>query len=116
MSEDERISAGLYIGRGPKPKNVDAGMYVDMTGRNVGVYISAGQPQTLGDILEQALRDNPKHASELRSFIQEVKTTSRENVKPLLQRIVDWGKANPATLTGAALLLLKVANTVLTQQ
>ena len=116
MSENKKISAALYIGCGPKPDNVDAGMYVDMQGRDVGVYISAGRPQTLGELLEQALRDNPKHATELQQFIQEATTTPREQIRPLLTRIVDWGKGNSATLVGAAQLLINVANTMLQQR
>ena len=83
MSEEERISAGLYIGRGPKPENVEADMYVDMEGKNVGVYIGGGKPKTLVEILEEALRDNPKHASELQGFIND----ARININRKLFRI-----------------------------
>lgn len=113
MNEEKKISAGLYIGHGPKPDNVDAGMYVDMQGRNVGVYIGMGRPQTLGEILEQAIRDNPEHAAELQQFFREASVTPREQIRPLLTRIVDWGKKNSTTLVGAAQLLYKIASDML---
>ena len=113
MSDEKKIRAGLYIGRGPKPENVDTDMYVDMEGKNVGVYIGGGQSRTLGEILEEALRDNPNHASELRNFIKEAEATPREQMKPLLKRIVDWGNSNSATIVGAAQVLVTVAKTIL---
>ncbi len=106
MSEEKRISAGLYIGHGPKPENVEADMYVDMEGKNVGVYIGGGQPKTLGEILEQAVRDNPSHASELQGFLNKAGVTPREQMKPLLKSIADWANANAPALIGATVQVL----------
>lgn len=113
MDENKKISAGLYIGTGPKPDNVDAGMYVDMEGRDVGVYIGAGKPQTLGNLLEKALQDNPTHRTELQSFLDEANTIPKEQVKPFLERIVEWGNRNSGTLLGAANLLVNAADKML---
>lgn len=109
---NKKIKAGLYIGSGPKPDNVETDIYVDMTGKNVGVYIS-GIGQTadkIPNLIKKAIEDNPILSQELTDILDEYKKAkSNEERKSVFDKILDFGRRNERQLIGAGVILLKIA-------
>jgi len=110
--KDKKIKVGLYIGVGPKPDNVETDMYVDMTGKNIGVYIS-GVGQTtdrIPGLIKKAIKDNPTLSQELTDILDEYKKVkSNEEQKGVFGKILEFGRHNEDKLIGAGILLLKIA-------
>lgn len=110
MDSNNKINVGLYIGQGPKPSNVNADMYVDMTGKSVGVYINGGAVN-LKEEFEKAIDENPS-SQELKDIYAEyqVRGNNPKDLESVYKKIIDFGKKNAGNLIGSANLLFNIAN------
>ena len=114
----QKMRVGLYIGNGPRPDDVEADMYVDMNGKDIGVFIG-GVGKTfdkMPGLIEKASKENPKLSEELVDILNKYKKAkSNEEQKSVFGKIIDFGKRNEGSLVGAGALLLKIAHEWLTK-
>lgn len=111
---DEQIRVGLYIGQGAPPPNMKADMAVDMTGKQIGVYIGGSSQKDLGDAIKDAIAENPKLGSDLEKFLADYRrSSSPQQTKGVASRLVSFLAQHSEELGQVAKALLKTLPQVL---
>ena len=97
--ENEQIRVGLYIGQGTPPPNMKADMAVDMTGKQIGVYIGGSNRKDLGDAIKEAIAENPRLSHELEKLLAAYRgSNSPQATKGVASKLVSFLAAHSEDL------------------